>query len=791
MPIDEGPASRPSPNGQGASPAASAPDEGIAAPASSRGASRAGSDWLRHLDVLRRRKWLLLLVAITGTGTGVLAAATVDAEYLAEIRLWVDAPEGGSDQGPLRTEALLQSYDWVDLLTSYAVLEDVVFDRRLYLRPRSARDTAALAGLSADRRFVPGRYELRLDEEGSVYELWRGDTVLVEAGRPGEPVGAGAGMQWRPPRDLLPRGRRVRFELVHPRDAARELGERLDVRMLERGRFLHVTLTGTDPAGVAATLNAIGDRFIELSSQLQRSQAEELEARLAEQLATAAADLRRAEAELELFRSGTATLPSGGGAASLTLSELGPTHRDYFQLLYERDRIRRDRRAVEAVLDDRDDAAASAGLIEAVAVATGSTQLSDALAELSRKRIEVRALSQEYTAEHPDVIHLTDEIRTLERITVPGMVQGLAAALAAREAQLSREIATRGTQLVEIPQRATEEARLVRTAAIAGELYTGLKERHETARLAAASAVPRTRVLDRAEPARRPVTDIRVRLVLLFFTGSMGLGLVGTLLHDRIDPRIRYPEEVSRDMGLTILGSVPHLPMNGGRTPESEAESAEVFRGIRLNLSYAYGAAGPLAVTVTSTGPSDGKSFVTANLARGFARMGRRTLLVDGDVRRGRLHHEVGVSRRPGLIDHLAGEATLEEIVRETGEEGLYLIPSGMRRQDAPELLAAAHLGELVAELRHRYDAVLIDTPPLGVGVDPILFSALTGNLLLVIRSGATPRGLTQTKLEHVSRLPVRVLGAVLNDVPASRSYPYYYSYFPRYAPEEERGTEN
>src|SRR2546428_8194324 len=180
-------------------------------------------------------------------------------------------------------------------------------------------------------------------------------------------------------------------------------------------------------------------------------------------------------------------------------------------------------------------------------------------------------------------------------------------------------------------------------------------------------------------------------------------------------------------MGLAILGALPHFAGRGGgngagRTPEDIAQVVEALRGVCLNLAYAYGAAGPLIVTITSPGPGDGKSFLAANLAHTFAEAGHRTLLIDGDIRRGVLHRRLSARRRPGLTDFLRGEVPVEAIVQATPYPSLSLIGCGTRASNAPELLGSQVMAQLVTTLRPSYDVILVDSPPLGpVAVSLIL----------------------------------------------------------------------
>jgi tyrosine-protein kinase Etk/Wzc len=170
---------------------------------------------------------------------------------------------------------------------------------------------------------------------------------------------------------------------------------------------------------------------------------------------------------------------------------------------------------------------------------------------------------------------------------------------------------------------------------------------------------------------------------------------------------------------------------------------------------------------------------VVSNLALAFADAGHRTLLVDADVRRGELHRVMGASRKPGLTDYLQGNATRDDVLQTTRFKGLTFIGGGTRTPSAPELLASSALSELLLSVRSGYDVILLDSPPLGAGVDPYVLGTATGNLLLVLRTGVSDRELAEAKLDMLDRLPVRILGAVLNDVRPTGIYRNYsYNYY-------------
>jgi tyrosine-protein kinase Etk/Wzc len=183
--------------------------------------------------------------------------------------------------------------------------------------------------------------------------------------------------------------------------------------------------------------------------------------------------------------------------------------------------------------------------------------------------------------------------------------------------------------------------------------------------------------------------------------------------------------------------------------------------------------------TITSPGAGEGKSFVASNLALAFADAGHRTLLIDGDVRRGELHRLLDARRKPGLTDFLQGSVSRDDLIQSTRFAGLSFIGGGTRMHSAPELLSSPAFSQLLLSLRSAYDVILVDSPPLGAGVDPFVLGTATGSLLLVMRTGVTDRELAEAKLDILDRLPVRVLGAILNDVQPGGAYRYYgYQYY-------------
>jgi capsular exopolysaccharide synthesis family protein len=219
------------------------------------------------------------------------------------------------------------------------------------------------------------------------------------------------------------------------------------------------------------------------------------------------------------------------------------------------------------------------------------------------------------------------------------------------------------------------------------------------------------------------------------------------------------------------------------------SQLVESFRTLRMSVVNSSGP-GRIALAVSSPQPADGKSFIASNLAMSFADAGFKTLLVDGDTRRGTLHQMFGLPKSAGLTDFLAGDASEGAIIHQTAHEKLSVIPSGNPRRRSPELLTSPTLTRLVADLRNQYDVVIFDTPPLAAGIDGYAIAAAAGSLLVVLRIGQTEKRMAAAKLLLVDRLPINVLGSVLNAAPTFGEYEYY-GYVSGYGTEElEAGKE-
>ena len=729
-----------------------------------------GVPWARYIEALKRHALLILGLVATGSAVGVIAAKKVHPVYDAQSTVWI-ASGTQTQTGPIRPQQLLPAASWVELLRSYSIVEPVVKRLRLNVYSKAA-DSAFFRGFESLPSLRPGAYVLKAEGAGR-YSLSTAKGIVVERGKAGDSIGSKLGLGWAPDARLFVPGRVVAFSVTTPRATSIGLLSSLRTALPEDGQFLTVTLSGSDPNRTATTLNAWVEQFVASSGDLKKRHLLEFKKLLGDQLALAEGQLRSSETQLERFRINTITLPSAGAAQGGG----DPTVSGYFQQKGALTDLQSERIALEQMIADaRGGPINPQSFLMVPTVLNSTPQLRGAIEELSSRQAALRTERQFLTDANPRIKQLNESVHVLEYETIPQIAQTVLQTLRKREQNIGARLEGESAELRGIPSRTIEQTRLTRQVAATENLYNILKARYEEVSLAEAQTSPDLSVLDYAVAPTHPNSNDGPRLVLLAILASIGLAAGIALFHDRIDRHFRYPEQATRELGLTIAGTVPKLrPNRGGDfNVELMSQVVESFRTLRLAVRYEFPANGPVVLAVSSPSASDGKSLVSANLALAFASAGNRTLLIDGDVRRGGLHTTFDIPATPGLVEYLSNGMVVDNVIRATASENLFIIPRGTRANRAPELLVSDRMNALVQMGRQRFDVVIIDSPPFIAGVDAYALAAAAGNILVVLRQGVSDRKLAAAKLAVVDRLPIRFLGAVINGVPAGGMYRYY-----------------
>ena len=735
----------------------------------------------RARGAIRRYRWLILAIMGLATLGGFVATRLVHPLYDVAATVWIQAETPMAQKtGAIRSEELLNEQAWVALLKSTKVADGVVLKLSLYLSPKNPADSALFKGFTIADRFIPGRYELKIDRSRGRWNLAMVSGAAADSGAAKDSVGTKNGFRWLlPPTAFEGMGeRKVEFTVSTPRETAVDYIHRLGVNLPERSSFLSVGLRDQNPQLAARTINTWITDFVALAAELKKQNVKAYAEILGDQLNYAETSLHSAEAALEGFRVKTITLPSEGGPVAPGVEQTrDPVMRNFFDQKFEYDALHHDREALERIIGEaaRGEAQYDAVLfLPSVGGGTGASALREALGQLHTAKAKLAAIRLAYTDNFQGVKDLAANVDLLEKQTIPQLAADLLSQLRDREGQFERRIAGAGQDLQSIPPRYIEEMRLRRQVNVDEGLYTNLKGKYAEAQLAEKSTTPDLSILDSAVAPLSPSTNTAPRIMAMAILGGMGAAIALALLLDMIDRRIRYAEQVTSELGLSIAAAIPRFPKGGvsARSPEQVAQLVESFRTLRMHVRHT--CEPPITIAISSPSPGDGKSFVAANLAMSFADAGFQTVLVDGDTRRGMVHEVFGLGMGSGLTEYLSGRVGFPQVIQATTHDRLSLVPCGTRQPHSPELLTSAALPRLVAELKSRYDVVIFDTPPLAAGVDAYAIATALNNLMVVIRIGKTERRMAAAKLLLVDRLPINILGAVLNGVSLKGEFDYY-----------------
>jgi succinoglycan biosynthesis transport protein ExoP len=294
------------------------------------------------------------------------------------------------------------------------------------------------------------------------------------------------------------------------------------------------------------------------------------------------------------------------------------------------------------------------------------------------------------------------------------------------------------------------------------------------------------------EPARLPTEPVgpdKVATILLAAAIGLGLAVAAAYLLEYLDDTFKTPEMAQRTLNLTILGAVPTMELEEGQ-PEVEVAArpksgaTEAYRVLRTNIQFAEVSQPARSILITSPSPTEGKSLTVANLGAAMAQAGQRVILIDTDLRRPRLHRLFGLRNTIGVTTALIEERpALDDLLQDTGAPNLQVLCSGPLPPNPSELLSSVRLRSLLGMLKERADVLLLDSPPATILSDAVILATQSEAVLLVIDVLKTRRDAAKRAVDALRQVNARILGLVMNRVPArGRGYYYYHYYYYYYS---------
>ena len=588
--------------------------------------------------------------------------------------------------------------------------------------------------------------------------------------------------------------------LVRPRALGAFLGA-LSIKRVPSSRLLDVSFESTDAALAARVVNAHLNNFIEENFRSRFEAATQASNWLAGQLNEMKIKVEHAEdARLAYERENQIwTIDEKNDLSSQKLSELEKQVTE----------AQAERIGKEAVYQ-----LAQSGNYDAIAAVRESQVVQDILKQQTALSAQYADAVNQYGPKFPKVLRIQAQLKDLdqliarEKTNIGNQIEADYRSARQREVLLKEALDQQKAEVNHTAEKLVQYNILKREADTNKQLYDGMLQKLKEAGITAGLRSSNIRIVDPALIPTGPSRPNKTRNILLSivvgFLGGIGLAL----LREYLDNTVKTPDDVETLARLPSLTVVPALSTaNGSRrgrfsrllkssvvTPKEgraelvshhmpQSQMSEAFRALRTSLLLSQADHPPQVILMTSALPREGKTTAAVNLAVTLAQLGDKTLLVDADLRKPGINRALSLvdGKHAGLSSYLAGVSSLDLItVPHPAITNLAAIPTGPIPPNPADLLSSRRLAELIGDLRLRYKFVVIDSPPIMAATDAVILSVLVDGVLMVVRSGDTPKeALTRTRDLLVS-VKCRLLGVVLNAVDSS-SPDYYYTY--RYYP--------
>jgi len=590
--------------------------------------------------------------------------------------------------------------------------------------------------------------------------------------------------------DLIPFARHPGQQAAAPADQVGEQSRAVDqfldsltISPVRNSRLVDVRYRSTDAATAAAVANGVAKNYIEQDLAYKFTASRDASDWLGERLTEQRAQVEKAELAVQQYREQNEAI-SLEDRQNIVVQKLADLNAAVTKAKTERLQKEAMYRQLSAAGQDMAALGTFPAILGNAFIQTQKTEL----AALQRKQAQ---LAEKLGERHPDMVTIKSAIQNAEaelRTEVAKVVQGVRTeyqAALAQEQSLTTALDQQKTAALAMNRKGIEYSVLEREVESSRQIYQSLMQRAKEMNVTGELKTSNVRVVDRAEVPRQPVEPRPVlSLVLALFGGTfMACGFV--LFFEYLDSRIKTPEEIEARLGLPTIGLIPALGkswrqveplLNKGVPPDF----AEAFKVLRTNVLFSAAEKGCRVVVVTSTGPGEGKTVVASNLAIGLAYAGQRVLLMDGDLRRPRVHEIFSYDQEPGLSNALVGDTKTSEAVRRTDVNGLCVLTAGRVPPNPAELLGSRRFKELLASIRGQFDWVVIDSPPVMAVTDPNILASLSDSVVFVIGAEMTSYKIARHAVEQLERGRVVFAGGVLNRVQIQRHGYYYSQYYRR-----------
>jgi tyrosine-protein kinase Etk/Wzc len=405
--------------------------------------------------------------------------------------------------------------------------------------------------------------------------------------------------------------------------------------------------------------------------------------------------------------------------------------------------------------------------------------LVQAVTEYNKLQVQRETSLQTIPPSNPVILNLDATIEKLRSDIIENL-NNVRQSYTVMQDKLQQRTQSTESNLTTIPGKEKRLLEITRQQKILEELYSYLLQKKLETSIASASTVSNIKIIEPSDYSFTPIApNRRTAYVLAIFIG-VGLPVGIIFLKELLNDKVSSKNDIEKNTQTPILGEVGHSENSSTLivTRNNRQYLAEQFRIVRSNLQYILPKVEKPVLLVTSSYSGEGKSFVSTNLGAVLALSGKRTVILEFDIRKPKIMKGLGLNERKGITNYIVGNVDLQELISPVPEiENLFVIPCGPVPPNPAEMLLNEKIAQLFKELRNRFDAIIIDTAPVGLVSDAITLGKYADSVIYIVRHGYTLKKqilLIEDLYQH-QKLPN--LSIIINDIPVQGGYGGYYGY--------------
>ena len=558
------------------------------------------------------------------------------------------------------------------------------------------------------------------------------------------------------------------FYFVSPLSLANRYKSGLSVIPLgEEATLVTLSITGQVPEQESDYLNKLMKIYIKQGMELKNETAERTIMFIDDQLGLISDSLALAEGDMESFRLNNRFIDLSREGVNIQ-NKLEQIENEKIRLMLQKNYYEYLNEYIQSKNETGDIVAPSAmGITDQLLI-----KMVDNLSQLQKQKLQLAMNLQESL----------EPFRMIEAsilVAKETMIENIKSELQNID-QTIKDVETRQLlaekSMDKLPSTERKMINIQRKFDINNTVYTFLLEKKAEAGIARASNVPDNRIIDYAGPySTSMIAPKSKQNLLLGFILGLIIPMIAILLIDLLNDKIIDKKDIEKRTSAPVLGLISHNNLNT-EMPVVESPGstlAESFRSIRTDLKYFLKGSQCPVISVSSTISSEGKTFISSNLAAILALSGKKVLLIGLDLRKPRIHKILKINNDTGMSNFLIGEEKFENVVIETGIDNLWYTPAGPIPPNPAELIESDAMGDFIQKAKKRFDFIIIDTPPVAIVTDALLVSAFTDFYLFVVRQRYSSKNTIELIEECYKNKSIKSLGIVVNDVSLSGYYGY------------------